>query len=87
MVRSMNGRPLPEDGREMQAITAHLRFLDADAPDFERQGAKAAPLPELDRPADSGRRAQFFAAHCAGCHGADGEGCASGGPATGEARL
>jgi thiosulfate dehydrogenase len=74
MIRSMNGRPLPEDGREMQAIIAYLRFLDADAPDFERPDEKAAPLPELDRPADPARGAGFYAERCAGCHGVDGLG-------------
>ena len=80
MVRSMNGRPLPEDGREMQAIVAYLRFLDAEAPDFQRPAAAAAPLPELDRPADPERGAQFYADRCAGCHGADGEGVRAGVP-------
>jgi thiosulfate dehydrogenase len=80
MVRSMNGRPLPEDGREMQAIVAYLRFLGADAPDFQRPEAAAAALPELDRPADPVRGARLYAADCAACHGADGAGQRVGAP-------
>lgn len=80
MVRSMNGRPLPEDGREMQGIVAYLRFLDAEAPDFQRPAATTATLPELDRPADPDRGAALFADRCAGCHGADGEGVRVGVP-------
>jgi thiosulfate dehydrogenase len=79
--RSMNGRPLPLEGREMQAIVAYLRFLDAEAPDFQQPDpAERPPLPELARPADPARGAGFFAERCAGCHGADGAGVRVGAP-------
>ncbi len=74
MVRSMNGSPLPEDGREMAAFVAYLRTLAGAAPAYERGSAGPAPLPELDRPADPARGARFYAARCAACHGSDGEG-------------
>lgn len=31
MTRSMNGRPLPADGREMQALLAYIEFLGQGA--------------------------------------------------------
>lgn len=74
MVRSMNGRPLPEDGREMQAIVAYLRFLGSDAPDFQQPAASPPPLPELDRAADPVRGATLYADRCAVCHRPDGAG-------------
>ncbi len=74
MMRSMNGRPLPEDGPEMQAIVAYLRFLGADAPDFQRPEASPEPLPELDRPADPVRGATLYGDRCAVCHRPDGAG-------------
>ncbi|MBP7003168.1 c-type cytochrome [Amaricoccus sp.] len=73
MRRSMNGRPLPEGGPEMQAIVAYLRFLGDEAPDFER-GDPPAPLPEPATPADPTRGASLYASDCAACHGADGAG-------------
>lgn len=80
MVRSMNGEPLPEDGREMAAIVAYLRHLGETAPASERGSPGSGAMPELDRPADPDRGARFYAARCAACHGDDGQGERVGAP-------
>lgn len=71
--RSMNGRALLEDSREMAAIIAYIEFLSEATPaDMEGRGAPAVSL--LDRPADPGRGALVYSANCVACHGADGQG-------------
>jgi thiosulfate dehydrogenase len=71
--RSMNGRALSTSSREMRDIVAYFAFLSRGVPvgrDVPGQGfAKMTPLP-----ADTARGAQVFAASCARCHGAHGEG-------------
>jgi thiosulfate dehydrogenase len=83
MRRSMNGRPLPQDGREMTAIVAYLRFLEAEAPDFQRPDPTARSLPPPERPADPVRGAAFYAERCAICHRPDGAGERVGRPGDG----
>lgn len=71
--RSMNGRALPEQSREMTAMIAYIRFLSDAAPaDMDGRGAPSVML--LDRPADPVRGAEVYTAHCAVCHGANGQG-------------
>lgn len=75
MKRSLNGRPMPESARPMQAILAYLKVLSTNIP----QGAAivgdgAGMLPELDRAADPVRGAQVYASKCAECHRRDGLG-------------
>lgn len=75
MRRSMNGRPLPEAGREMAAMLAYMRYLGRDAPEGVRvagMGLKPPPLPAETPSAGRGRT--VYAARCARCHGADGQG-------------
>lgn len=71
--RSMNGRPLPTESREMTAIVAYIRFLSDAAPaDMDGRGAPAVRL--LERAADPVRGASVYETHCTACHGADGQG-------------
>ncbi len=71
--RSMNGRPLPEDSREMAAMVAYIEFLSEAAPaGMEGRGAPAVAL--LDRPADPARGELVYRSNCVTCHGADGQG-------------
>ncbi|OYY10480.1 MAG: hypothetical protein B7Y70_08445 [Rhizobiales bacterium 35-68-8] len=77
MVRSMNGRPMPEDARPMQAILAYLKVLATNIPQDGRiSGGGAGHMPELDRPADPVAGEKVFAARCVQCHGRDGQGVA-----------
>jgi thiosulfate dehydrogenase len=71
--RSMNGRALADDSREMAAMIAYIRFL-SDAAPAGMAGTGAPTVALLDRPADPVRGAEVYTAHCAVCHGANGHG-------------
>jgi thiosulfate dehydrogenase len=68
MTRSMNGRALPEDSREMMAYLAHLRSLD------DAELVAEIPAPPPLQPADAARGAEVYSRVCAACHQADGRG-------------
>lgn len=68
MTRSMNGRPLPGDSREMAALVAFMRYIDGPA------AAPHQPAPARAQPADAVRGARTFSEVCAPCHQADGQG-------------
>jgi thiosulfate dehydrogenase len=76
MDRSMNGLPLPLDGREMKAFLAYMKWLSTGVADGAKLvGAGTMRLAkEPDRAADLGHGAQVFARTCAMCHGKDGQG-------------
>jgi len=75
MTRSMNGRPLPEDSREMKAMLAYMRYLGRDAPEGVRvAGMGLMPLPPAAEPPSPTRGEAVYAANCARCHGASGDG-------------
>ena len=75
MTRSMNGRPLPVDAPEMQAIVAYIKFLSSDvAPDQRLPGMGTGHMPELTRAADPQRGRPIYARICAACHNSDGSG-------------
>lgn len=68
MTRSMNGRPLPEDLREMKALVAFMQFIGDPALVLPE------PLPTPPQPADAARGAEVFGTVCAACHQLDGQG-------------
>ena len=70
MQRSMNGRALPRDSREMQAILAYLDSLAAQP--LVGRGAPKLPLPT--RAADPQRGSAVYARVCAACHQSNGHG-------------
>ena len=75
MQRSMNGRRLSLEGREMRAFSAYMRWLSTGIPDGARLvGAGTLKIKEPARAADPRRGAQLYAQICATCHGADGSG-------------
>lgn len=75
MKRSMNGRPLPEDGREMRAMLAYMRYLGRNAPEGVRvAGMGLKPIPPASQTPSAERGQAVYAARCARCHGADGQG-------------
>lgn len=84
MLRSMNGKPLPSDGAEMTAIIAYLNFLSTGVVvGAQTRGRGAGSIAELSRPANPMHGRQIFAAKCAVCHGAKGEGQRAGNDASG----
>jgi thiosulfate dehydrogenase len=70
-VRSENGRPLPENGKEMTALVAYIESLsrqnDGGA---ESSGRGLVKLPALRGSLQRG--GAVYAAQCAACHGSEG---------------
>jgi thiosulfate dehydrogenase len=75
MTRSMNGRALPAASREMQGIVAYIQFLGRGSPaDIRIPGMGLAQLAAPPQEASAARGAALYAAQCARCHGAEGQG-------------
>ena len=75
MTRSMNGRALPLDSPEMQAIVAYIKFLSSGVPAGKAlSGLGTGSMPELDRAADPVRGKAIYATACLACHNEDGSG-------------
>jgi thiosulfate dehydrogenase len=75
MERSMNGRALPLESREMKAFSSYFRWLSTGVPDGAKlKGAGTLKIKEPARAADARRGAEVFSQICAACHGADGLG-------------
>jgi thiosulfate dehydrogenase len=75
MLRSMNGRALPVDDPDMQAMVAYIKFLSTGVPAGKRlPGLGVGTMPELARAADPARGQGIYANTCVACHGGHGEG-------------
>src|SRR5262249_3780876 len=75
MKRSMNGRALPLESREMRAFSSYMRWLSTGVPNGAKlRGAGTLQIKEPDRAANPDRGAEVYAQVCAACHGADGSG-------------
>ena len=75
MERSMNGKMLPEDSKEMRGIIAYLEWLSRYAPDdgkIKGTGFLKIKIPE--RAVDLNHGRSVFEKHCIVCHGKDGQG-------------
>src|ERR1019366_7607232 len=80
MMRSMNGRALPEKSPEMMAMVAYLRFLadqDAATGATQRKAHEPAALKTPNRAANLTAGQNVFDKRCAACHGPDGSGLAA----------
>jgi thiosulfate dehydrogenase len=83
--RSMNGRALPVDSDEMKAMLAYIQFLSTGVPiGAPTEGRGSPQLALLNRAANPEHGAEVYAANCALCHQADGQGVRNGVP--GDAR-
>jgi len=72
--RSMNGKPLPADSKEMAAILTYYQWISRGLPiygDIPWLGLR--PLKQAASP-DKTRGAQVFQQKCAACHGSTGQG-------------
>jgi thiosulfate dehydrogenase len=75
MQRSMNGRALSLESREMRAFSSYMRWLSTGVPDGAKLlGAGTLQIKEPARAADPRRGAKIYAQVCAACHGANGLG-------------
>jgi len=75
-IRSENGRPLPEDGKEMAAMVAYIESLSGQ----NNGGAEPSGRGLVNLPALSGspqRGKAIYATRCAACHGSEGKGASS----------
>lgn len=86
MERSMAGKRLPLDSREMKAFVTYMHFLSKDVPTGGKvEGQGLPPFKAPDRRADIVAGSKVFMEKCASCHGAEGAGVRAGavGSATG----
>lgn len=73
--RSMNGKTIPENSKEMQAIAAYIKYLSRNIPVGMRiAGQNYISIHPPDRAADLVRGHQVYITRCLVCHGAKGEG-------------
>ena len=71
--RSLAGREIPENGRDMADIVAYLRFMSPPTLSGGHVAGEGLPAMQLVR-ANAARGSTEYAARCARCHGADGQG-------------
>jgi len=62
MTRSMNGKSLPEESREMAAFLAYIHSLDGP------EAVHWPPAPAAEAPPDASRGAEVYGRVCATCH-------------------
>ncbi|MEO5571016.1 MAG: c-type cytochrome [Bacteroidia bacterium] len=75
MQRSLNGKALDTNSREMKAMVAYIKWIGKDVEKGKPpKGANIVELPFLDRAADPVRGKIGYEKHCVTCHGADGQG-------------
>lgn len=73
--RSLNGKPLNEDSREMKAFVSYISWVGSEVDKgMYPQEAGIAELPLLDRAADPLKGKLVYEKYCARCHGPNGEG-------------
>ena len=77
-LRSMNGRPLPSGGAEMTAMLAYIAWLSSGVPVGTEVQGRGFRVIGTTAAADPVRGKALYAARCASCHGASGEGVKSG---------
>lgn len=66
-MRSMNGRPMPEESFHMKSIIAYLNWISKDVPK-ELQGVNIKDVEKIDRAPDALRGKSVFANNCMSCH-------------------
>ena len=75
MRRSMNGKDLPLESREMEALVAYIKFLGNGTPEGVRvAGMGLRPIIPPTEPPDARRGEAVYAKHCVSCHKEDGQG-------------
>ncbi len=73
--RSLNGKPLANDSKEMRAMVAYIKWVGKDVPKGEiPKGSGLYEVPLLDRAADPLKGKLVYDSQCASCHQADGQG-------------
>jgi thiosulfate dehydrogenase len=77
--RSLNGKALAENSKEMRAMVAYMKFLGENVPKGEKAaGSGFKDLPFLSRAADPQRGKGVYDLRCASCHQTNGQGIIDG---------
>jgi thiosulfate dehydrogenase len=77
--RSLNGKGLAENSREMRAMVAYMKFLGENMPKGEKApGSGLKELPFLNRAADPVKGKAVYELRCASCHQLNGQGVIDG---------
>jgi thiosulfate dehydrogenase len=75
MRRSLNGKDLPDESREMEALVAYLRYVGKGTPEGVRlAGMGLRPIASPPQPPDARRGETVYAKLCVTCHKEDGQG-------------
>jgi len=75
MIRSMNGKELPDEGHEMEALIAYFKFVGKGSPEGVRvPGMGLRPIQNPTSPPDARRGEGVYAKLCVTCHKEDGQG-------------
>ncbi|MCH8554786.1 MAG: c-type cytochrome, partial [Schleiferiaceae bacterium] len=73
--RSLNGKALDTNSREMQAIAAYIAHIGSNVPKGTKaEGSGLKEIALLDRPADPERGKLVYDLKCVACHQPNGEG-------------
>lgn len=80
MERSLNGKHLEKESKEMKAIVSYMTWLSSKIPEGTKKvkGQGFVKLPLLDRAASPEKGKQVFLKNCMACHGIQGQGLKSG---------
>lgn len=74
--RSMNGKPLPLDGAEMNAMVAYIDWMKGEYTSKDKVPGRGVALIDRSLVPDSANGKKVYSQHCAVCHGVNGEGMA-----------
>ncbi|MFD2517047.1 c-type cytochrome [Salinimicrobium flavum] len=81
MERSMNGKALPTDSKEMEAIVTYMSWLGEDLPEEKKKHYKGFVSLEIPEEAvDLERGKAVYTKDCMICHGENGQGVAAADP-------
>jgi thiosulfate dehydrogenase len=69
--RSLNGKPIPKDGREMKSLLAYIHWVNENYGQIGETKATLA-LPEERLDPEAGKK--IYVQQCVRCHGEDGQG-------------
>jgi thiosulfate dehydrogenase len=72
--RSCNGKALPPDGKDMQAMMAYYHWISKGIPIYADVPWLGLKLLQSQHKPDPASGAKLYADECAGCHGPDGQG-------------
>lgn len=73
-MRSLNGKPLPKDSKEMKALLAYLHWISQDVMSFKELPWLGLREIKSSHQPDANAGSKVYSERCAICHSIDGEG-------------